>query len=385
VTGLVTGAVAAALGYGVVRLLLPTGEEARPEASPWLWLAIPMALWLVILVHELGHVIAGLSQGFRFLLLAVGPLWLERSTGGLRLRFNRLLATWGGLAATVPVDLHDLDRRMARMVIGGPLASLGLAILGVPLLLAVRAEWLGPVGLWEPVALVVAVGSLGIFLVTLIPGQAGKGLRTDGRRWLDLRRGDERARAEAAMLALTAASVGGVRPRDWDRDLLERAACFGDQSTVDASAFLLLHEFHLDRGEIDEAREGLERALDLWSELPSLMHASLAVTAAYFEARHGDLATARRWLEEAKGPLVEDWQLRLAEAAVAAAEGRPDAARERVGAGLEALPRARFRASEAAHERLLELTGEGDEAGPPGARRASSSTPEAPASRPRAR
>ena len=43
------------------------------------------AAWLCLFVHELGHLVAGMAVGFRFQLLTLGPLRIERGSDG-RLR-----------------------------------------------------------------------------------------------------------------------------------------------------------------------------------------------------------------------------------------------------------------------------------------------------------
>lgn len=75
--------------------------EARAILTAWNLLAIPVLILLVLSWHEIGHLLAGLSQGMRFLLLIVGPFGWHASTSGIRFQWNTNVAFMGGLAAAV--------------------------------------------------------------------------------------------------------------------------------------------------------------------------------------------------------------------------------------------------------------------------------------------
>jgi hypothetical protein len=80
-------ALGGAFGYGLGLLAkrgkwLPVIDQMRPEGiGEMIWLAtvFVVSLWLVLAVHELGHLLAGLAQGFRFGLYIAGPLGGRRS------------------------------------------------------------------------------------------------------------------------------------------------------------------------------------------------------------------------------------------------------------------------------------------------------------------
>ena len=93
-------------------------------------LALPLSLFLVVLVHELGHLAGGRLRGMRFLLLIVGPLRLRRTVSGLKLDWFLRGDTFGGLAAAMPTKDRIGAREFLPLVIGGPFASLLLALAG---------------------------------------------------------------------------------------------------------------------------------------------------------------------------------------------------------------------------------------------------------------
>ncbi|MEM6299970.1 MAG: M50 family metallopeptidase, partial [Bacteroidota bacterium] len=86
--------------------------------------AIPVA-FLVLAVHELGHLTVGLINGFRFELFVVGPLGIMREDDKVKAYLNKNIAYYGGVAATSPTrDSQDNAKKFARVLLAGPLASI---------------------------------------------------------------------------------------------------------------------------------------------------------------------------------------------------------------------------------------------------------------------
>ena len=88
-------------------------QQARGYLTPFVFAAFCVALFCGILLHELGHLVAGLAVGFEFRRILVGPVMFTRESRGYRLRFvtNRLFA--GGYVFMVPRQPVDLPRRFA--------------------------------------------------------------------------------------------------------------------------------------------------------------------------------------------------------------------------------------------------------------------------------
>ena len=79
------------------------------------------AFYLMLAVHELGHVFAGLCVGFRYRALRVGPLLFSRP---FRVSVYRGPgAVVNGVAELIPVATDRLARRGAAMAAGGPVAN----------------------------------------------------------------------------------------------------------------------------------------------------------------------------------------------------------------------------------------------------------------------
>lgn len=148
-------------------------------------------------VHELGHLLAGLREGFRFHLLVAGPFGLKRSEADRIVPFlEKDVSLWGGVSATVPASEEPENfRRFGRVLLGGPLASLlfGAAVL--------------PFGIMTDSLFLLLLGAMPISmgLACLVPARSGA-FHTDGGRWLRMHREETRA-VEVAIWTLTQSAI----------------------------------------------------------------------------------------------------------------------------------------------------------------------------------
>jgi hypothetical protein len=325
----------AAFGFLVARgglQALPEFGFTRPQIV-LVTLLIPLLYMLCVALHELGHVLGGKLVEFRMLLYIVGPLRVDRTPQGLKAGFNRSILLAGGLAAMVPIGLHDLRRRAIVMVAGGPLLSLmgGAQFLALyqatsPALFHADAPFIAQ--LTGLSFLTLGGASLLIGLLTLVPSRSG-GFYSDGARMLRLMRTGDQTEREVALLALTGLSMGGSRPREWDLGLVEQGVGIQDGGPFEVLGRQYAYAHALDTGNVDAARVHLEEALDRVHQLPAGARASLFLTAATFYALHdGDAARARSYLDRARrGIMPAPHQRHVAEAAICLAEGDPAGAR----------------------------------------------------------
>jgi hypothetical protein len=263
----------------------------------------------------------------------------------------------GGLASCLPLDpALASPRRLAVMIAGGPVSSL---------VLATAALWAGALlagahntgRAWafaQQFALFTAFLSLAIFVVTAFPGVTG-GFKTDGRRFFDLLRGDARSHQEKALIALTASSLAGVRPADYDPDLVTQSLALRDGSLFDLYAHLTAYSHAADLGEFARAQTLLDYLLaDEAKLMPYARDAARCEYAWLLATQTSDAVAARAWLDSA-GPLSLDRATRLrAEAAVLLSEGKNAEAAACAQAGLHALTQGLSPSVNAFHAEALE-------------------------------
>lgn len=337
----------AAGGFGVGALIGRSSDSIEADA---VWLSVlPLVIFLVLLWHELGHIWGGGLAGFRFHMLAVGPLRIDARPEGWKWSWNRSAALWGGVAATTPEEgrgpgLQNLAPRMMQMVAGGPLASL-VGALGA--LLVAYLAGPGPVQL---VAGMFGLMSGAITIATAIPQCMGQ-FKSDGQRILELWRGGREAERWCALSALSSLATK-YRPREWPQALVEEATAWVDDSYDGVSGAWLRHTWHLDRRELAAAREWLEVAVAKVEHWPPPARGLVHASAAYFYAMEEDnREQARRHWELAQGHgfLAPEGKA-LAEAAVAYVNGEKDKAKQAAAKGRELAGKQAGSAGEAMRE-----------------------------------
>jgi hypothetical protein len=288
-------------------------------------------------VHELGHLVVGLLVRFRFYLFALGPIAVERrEPSGIKIRWNREPAFWGGVAGTLPMDSVRLTARFAAVVAGGPVASLLLAA-GAAGLLHFHSGLVPSVRI-ELVWL--RLLSFLLFLGTALPLPNGAFV-TDGLRFFRLLRKGALADREQVMLMLCALQLSGVRPRNWDDALIGRGLRVRDGSMFEWQLHLFAYLRALDTGAFESAGQALDQAMALNVRVPPSARTHCVLEVAFFEAAHRCNAMQARSLlnglpRHGFGALEAN-QLRV-RAAVAIAEGHREAAQGYIENALHVLP-----------------------------------------------
>jgi peptidase M50-like protein len=264
--------------------------------------------YLMIAVHELGHVIAGLSVGFRLRSYRVGPLvfippfrvTLYRGPG----------AFVNGVAELIPVATDKLARRGIVMILGGPAANLlsALAVILLPIPTTVFSVCF--------IAFSIVNGVNDLF-----PFESRLGV-SDGRRIGMLLRQGARGERWLALARLGAELNDGVPPESFSADFLAKAVAVRDESadTVIAHALAYSAAFHQHKD--GEAGRRLETCLAYSSHAMPFVREALMSDAAVFQGRRRKRADlAEQWLADIPVATQGTWLRTRAEAAILEARG----------------------------------------------------------------
>lgn len=306
-----------------------------PALTGWDLLGLAVSALLAVLLHEVGHLVGGLRGGMRLLMFAVGPLRVTRNASGLGVSRQSLRHGLLGFVSMLPDPARPFVPQFRRLAVGGPLASLLLvlaaAALAVPL-----------TGRGEFHVLAFGVFSAIVLLMTAIPMRLG-GIETDGAQLQDLARGGVGTQVKALVLGLAGQSITGVRPRDLDAALIAQGLALAERDdgldpAMAGYPHLLAALQADDRGDPATRDRHMVAVARHARRMPPATRAQFAVELAYHAARTGDAAAARRWLDHAGGAIGEPGDRLRAEAAIAAVEGRMDAARTALRQARERLP-----------------------------------------------
>lgn len=291
-----------ALGWGLGRLL--KGATSAPSIPIW-WLLTLIPIILVgiilgILLHELGHAIAGYFVGFKFRFLTAGPfMWEKEADGRLVFKWNKSLNTSGGLTLCLPEKSENLRLKFMFYGAGGPLMSFLSAFLFL-LLYSYLPSSKGVFGpfLLNFTCLIWGLLSFGFFLITIIPFYVG-GFYTDGARILSLWRNGNKGKVQVALLTEMSRSIAGTRPRELDEKSLQEVLPLSHNPAFTFSLIHYLYLIALDRKEYNLAQEKLNELLQISFKLPPLFSRLTYLESAYYESFfHQDISQTQYYLSQ---------------------------------------------------------------------------------------
>lgn len=228
-------------------------------------------LFLALAAHELGHLLAGLLQGFRFELFIVGPLGIKRDNGKIKIYLNKSLGMMGGMAATVPTSVHpDNRKKFARLILWGPLASILFAAISFGALAltvpgAMRFFWL-----------MAGACSFGLALATTIPRKSGV-FFTDRGRYQRLMDRGKAGRNEEALLTIIAQNI---MDNSCVNISVEQALQLqeDDESFVQFWGYFYEYSYYADNQMDEEAAVAKEKLLEKKTLIPHSIFKTLGVS-----------------------------------------------------------------------------------------------------------
>lgn len=311
--------------------------------SPPGWIAaissILLILFIIILVHELGHLIAGFAVGLKFLMISVGPFKIQKTGESIRPGINRHLNASGGLTLMIP-EHNDPDKsKMFWFIAAGPLANFILGIITLSIVVMLSDDQTGQTMNYI-LYLLFTTGFISIILglVSIIPSES-HAFESDGRQILDMYRGGEKAISKQQLTILSVSILNGTRPREIDKSLLQAVLSRLDsQSPVQAASARFIEAYHLlDCGKYEDAERVLDSLIENLEKQknPMLEGTLFAEKAFILSAYHNSPKEAVPLLEKARKGYVEKQTLARAEAAYHIACGDIQRGREIADKGLK--------------------------------------------------
>lgn len=210
-------------------------------------LGIAAGLLVQIVVHEAGHLAAGLATGYGFVSFRVGSWMLIRRAGRFHLCRYDLPGT-GGQCLLAPPPWREKGFPAFFYNLGGPLANLLFSAL------CWSGAWLGRESLPGVSAVLVGVGIAGFYLglVNGVPMKIG-GMPNDGFNALTFGKDRASGRAFWAQLAINAAQIEGKRLGEIPAGWFDLPGDTGPDDPLKGAVWVYRYGRLIDQGRYSEA------------------------------------------------------------------------------------------------------------------------------------
>jgi hypothetical protein len=329
--GLSAGEYFLASSLVILTLVSLPSLRAVVEAAPAWWaVLLPIAAVLAAgIVHEAGHLLAGLFFGFKLTRISIGPFHFGKHAN-CREPYCGDVFTLGVASLDPGVrDQHDaaLRRRLLALLLGGPVASFLVAAALELSLTLTQPRFPFTFGMH-----VCAAFSTLIAIAALLPDVNRRGNFSDGARLLMLLKNDGKAERWLSNIRCQTALNQGRHPRDWDQACVSRAAAVSDDSRDAFVARWLAYLWAAERQDITCATKYLEGSLEtLVFSTPKLRN-QLFLEAAVFQAWFRDNPSkALFWVHRIRNNKLNRLQKLRLNVALLWAEGRLFDAWEKLG------------------------------------------------------
>ena len=248
--------------------------------------ALIVSLFLLVTIHEGGHLVCGLLSGYRFVSFRLFNLTVIRSEGKLRVKHFAVAGT-GGQCLLSPPDLPLKDIPVVWYNFGGILANIAAGLIVLPLL------WIHtlPPLLYESVVIFLLT-DLFLILTNGIPMQTG-GIGNDASNIIMLRKNETSKRALMLQLRSNALIQEGVRPKDMPAEWFVTEGEPDYRNPLEVSIPLMEASRLIDEMKWDEAHAAFGRIYIHKTELMPLYTLETACELVFTSLVTGDTDRAR--------------------------------------------------------------------------------------------
>ncbi|MFC4347284.1 site-2 protease family protein [Kordiimonas lipolytica] len=336
--GAVFGAMVARYGDDFLPSLSEMGLN-KATIIPLVIISLLIGYFLSILVHELGHMLAGRLVGMRPLAFVVGPFVWSFDKGRQLPSFEVRGFFPGGFAYCLPEHGEQVSRRQYMVfVAGGPIASLLLLVLCALGLGALPALYFFP--LMCTLLITAFIGVYNLMPITIA------GLHTDGKRFLEALRETAGYRVAVAQFHMSALVIGKTAISSWPDESVKTLIQAPKGSPEWRAGHCFRYYQARDADDHGAARQHLEHMTSDIEGLTAFARDGYVQEKLVFQALYeGGLEEVAPALAKTKPTALQDKHSRHQVRSIAAlARGEVGAALSEHAKAVAALPKARFSA-----------------------------------------
>ena len=217
-----------------------------------------LTVLLVVVLHECGHLIAGLALGMKVIFVAIGPVEWSNSLGRGKLRIQAAFQSWfRGQTLVAPKYIQRFRERKILQVAAGPFVSITTGVIAA---IAVMMSLGSP---WQESWLILsrfATISLAVGIFNLIPFRIGSSGYSDGAKLFQLIKSRLWCRYHLLLGMTYASTVTPIRARDFDLATIEEAAGSIARGQDELFMHLCAYSHFFDNGELSNAATALVTA-----------------------------------------------------------------------------------------------------------------------------
>ena len=222
-----------------------SGTEASAVSTPFIiFVSVVLGFILHIVLHEAGHLIAGLLSGYKFVSFSVGSLMIIKQNG--KMKFKRFaIAGAGGQCLMSPPEPIGYAYPFTFYYLGGGLANLLTSGVFIAHYLLINDIFIYAGNIFIPI---VALGIL-TCLMNLLPLKIS-GLATDGHNVVSLIKNKRARQAHWILLTINARIASGGKAKDLPEEWFDFSgdydfsnAILANIATMGLARLIDIHDF----------------------------------------------------------------------------------------------------------------------------------------------
>lgn len=241
-----------------------------------LFVGIYLAIFLQIMIHEIGHLLFGLLTGYRFSSFRVGSfMWIKE---GSTIKFRRFsLAGTGGQCLLIPPEMKDNRYPYVLYNLGGSIVNILSAFLFVGLALICRN-----VSIVSTLLMMLAVIGIAFALLNGIPMRLGT-VNNDGYNVISLRKNRAALRSFWIQMKANEQITAGARLKDMPDEWFEIPSDDAMKNSMTVVMGVFACNRLMDQMKFEEADQMMKKLLQMNTGMVGLHRNLMVVDRIYCE------------------------------------------------------------------------------------------------------